>query len=314
MTRFGLQVPNVASFDASADNPFGFVRERAEAADRAGFSSVWVMDHLWQLPGIGGPTAPILEAYTLLGALAAQTEHVELGTMVTGVTYRNPALLAKIVTTLDVISHGRAVLGIGGAWYEEEHVAFGYDFPSVKERLDRLEEAIQICRAMFTEDVPSFTGEHYRIVETLNLPRPVRPGGPPILVGGSGEKRTLRIVARYADRSNIFGTVEQVRHLLGVLDQHCATEGRDPSQIMRTRLGTLVPTATAEEADSTREFLGSVAGPEVAETAVVGTDEQILEQCRAFIDTGLDELIFNMPTAPVSDVERVGKVLISELG
>lgn len=314
MTRFGLQVPNVASFDDPVADPFGYVLERAEAADRAGFSSLWVMDHLWQLPGLGGPPAPILEGYTLLGALAARTESVELGTLVTGVTYRNPALVAKIVTTIDVISHGRAVLGIGAAWYEEEHRGLGYDFPPVGERMDRLEEALQICRAMFTEERPTFTGTHYRIEEAWNVPRPVRPGGPPILIGGTGERRTLKLVARYADRCNIMGTPEQVRHLLGVLEGHCQTEGRDPATIRTTRMGTLVPTATAEETDATREFLRSAAGDDLADSAAVGTDEQILEQCRAFIDAGLDELIFNMPTAPVSDVERVGKLLVSELG
>jgi len=314
VTTFGLQIPNTASFDAADGDPFAFVLQRAEAADRAGFSSLWVMDHLWQLPGIGGSRAPILEAYTLLGALAARTERVELGTLVTGVTYRNPALVAKIVTTLDAISRGRAVLGIGAAWYEEEHRAFGYDFPPPGERLDRLEEALQICRAMFTEEHPSFRGRYYRIDEVYNVPRPARPGGPPILVGGSGERRTLRLVARYADRCNIFGGTDDVRRLLDVLTAHCEAEGRDRDAIMTTRLGTLVSTPTPEDADTTREFLRSAAGDDIATTAVIGTDEQVLEQVGAFVDAGLDQLIFNMPTAPVDEIERVGELLTGEFG
>lgn len=314
MTTFGLQIPNVAGFGEPATDPFGYVLERASAADRGGFSSLWIMDHLWQLPDLGGPSAPILEGYTLLGALAARTERVELGTLVTGVTYRNPALLARMVTTLDAISHGRAVLGIGAAWYEEEHRGLGFEFPSTAERMDRLEEALRICRAMFTEERPTFTGRYYRIENASNVPPPVRPGGPPILVGGSGERRTLRLVARYADRCNVSGDPDRVRHLLGVLARHCEAEDRDLGSIRTTRLGTLIPTATVEEADQVRDFLRTAASPDVAAAAVVGTDEQILEQARALIDAGLDELIFNLPTAPPEEVERVGELLVGELG
>jgi len=314
VTRFGLQIPNVSSFDDPHGDPFDYVVDRAVAADRNGFSSVWVMDHLWQLPDLGGPPAPILEGYTLLGALAARTERVELGTLVTGVTYRNPALLARMVTTLDVISRGRAVLGIGAAWYEEEHRGLGFDFPPVSERFDRLEEALRICRAMFTESRPTFTGRYYRIEDAWNVPPPVRPGGPPILIGGSGERRTLRLVARYADRCNLFGDPDQIRHLLDVLRRHCESEGRDPATIRTTRLGTLVPTATQEEAETVREFLRAEASPDIAATAVVGTDDQILDQVGELVDAGLDELIFNMVTAPADEVERVGRFLSRELG
>ena len=204
MTRFGLQLPSF-TYPVSDAELFEHVAGLARAGEESGFDSVWVMDHFWQLPPLGGPDQPILEAYTLLGALAARTERVELGTLVTGVTYRNPALLAKMVTTLDVVSSGRAVCGIGAAWYEEEHDGLGFDFPPVGERMDRLGEALQILKAMFTEDAPSFSGAHYRIDGAKNLPRPVRAGGPPILVGGSGEKRTLRLVAEHADLCNIFG-------------------------------------------------------------------------------------------------------------
>jgi alkanesulfonate monooxygenase SsuD/methylene tetrahydromethanopterin reductase-like flavin-dependent oxidoreductase (luciferase family) len=158
--------------------------------------------------------------------------------MVTGVTYRNPALLAKIVTTLDVISKGRAILGIGAAWNDDEHAGYGFDFPPVKERMDRLEEALQIIRAMFTEPAPSFEGRYYRVEQVLNNPKPIR-GRIPILIGGGGEKRTLRLVAQYADACNLFGDPDTVRHKIGVLERHCADVGRDPAEITKTVLFTV---------------------------------------------------------------------------
>ncbi|MDQ6854265.1 MAG: LLM class flavin-dependent oxidoreductase, partial [Actinomycetota bacterium] len=182
MTTFGLQLPNFTFPGVPDEEMFDHVADLAVAGEESGFDSLWVMDHFWQLPPLGGPTQPMLEGYTLLGALAARTRRVRVGTLVTGVTYRNPAHVAKIVTTLDVISRGRAVLGIGAAWYEEEHEAFGFDFPPTGERMDRLEEALQICRAMFTEEAPSFKGKHYRIDKALNVPRPIQPGGPRIMV------------------------------------------------------------------------------------------------------------------------------------
>src|SRR5882757_1695922 len=156
MTRFGFQIPGFRHAGTPDSDMFDNTLEHALAAENSGFSSVWVMDHFWQLPALGGPDEPILEAYTLLGALAARTQRVQLGTLVTGVTYRNPAMLAKMVTTLDVISKGRAICGIGAAWYEPEHDGFNFDFPRAGERLDRLEDAVQICRAMFREDGASF--------------------------------------------------------------------------------------------------------------------------------------------------------------
>src|SRR5262245_52636667 len=187
MATFGFQIPGFHHEGARDDEIIDHTLEHALAAERSGFESVWVMDHFWQLPALGGPDEPILEAYTLLGALAARTQRVQLGTLVTGVTYRNPALLAKIVTTLDIISSGRAVLGIGAAWYDPEHDGYGFAFPSVRERMDRLEEAVQICRSMFRDEKPSFSGRYYSITEARNVPRPIRPDGPPIMIGGSGE-------------------------------------------------------------------------------------------------------------------------------
>src|SRR5215475_6503204 len=211
-------MPNFSFQDVPREQLFDHVAGLTQAAESAGFDLVTVMDHFYQIRAVGPETEPMLEAYTALGGLAARTTRILLGTLVTGVTYRNPALLAKMVTTLDIVSGGRAVLGIGAAWYEEEHDGLGFEFPSAGERLDRLEEALQICRAMFTEEAPSFTGKHYRIEKVLNVPRPIQENGPRIMVGGSGEKRTLRLVARYADMCNINGCLERVGDLLDLHD------------------------------------------------------------------------------------------------
>jgi F420-dependent oxidoreductase-like protein len=314
MTTFGLQLPNFSFPGVADDGMFEHVAGLAGAAEEAGLESVWVMDHFWQLPPLGGPDQPILEAYTLLGGLAARTERVKLGTLVTGVTYRNPALLAKMVTTLDIVSRGRAVLGIGAAWYEEEHAAFGFDFPPVSERMHRLEQAVQICRAMFTEDAPSFSGVHYKARDAANLPRPLQPGGPKIMVGGSGEKRTLRIVARYADMCNIHGSPATIRRRLDILRNHCEDVGRDYAEITTTRRGSLILTATADEAEQTSKLIRDAAGPEFDEQFTVGTEDQVVEQVGALVDSGLDCLIFDMAYGTADQVRQVGKRLVSEFG
>jgi len=175
---FGLHLPLYTFPDSPPEGLFDRVVEQAHAAEEAGFSLVSVMDHLYQIPGVGQPSDPMLEAWSTLAALARETSRVRLGTVVTGVTYRNPAMLAKTATTLDVISGGRAILGLGAAWNEVEHAGYGYDFPPISERMDRLDEALTIIRAMFHEDRPSFAGRHYRIEEALNVPRPIRAGGP----------------------------------------------------------------------------------------------------------------------------------------
>jgi F420-dependent oxidoreductase-like protein len=246
VTRLGLQIPNF-TFPGVADaDLFETITGIATTAENSGFDSVWVMDHLYQIEVVAPREDPMLEAYTLLGALAARTQQVALGTMVTGVTYRNPALLAKIVTTLDVISSGRAILGIGAAWNDDEHAGYGYDFPTAGERLDRLEEALQLIRAMFTEQAPSFEGRHYRINQVLNNPKPIR-GRIPVLIGGGGEKRTLRLVAQYGDACNLFGDADAVRHKLDVLERHCADVGRDPAEITKTILYTVRDPLTAAD-------------------------------------------------------------------
>jgi F420-dependent oxidoreductase-like protein len=309
MTTFGFQLPNF-TFGDGDDHMFANVVDLVDAAENVGFESIWVMDHFYQLPALGGGTQPMLEGYTLLGALAAVTSIIRLGTLVTGVTYRNPAMLAKQVTTLDVISGGRAILGIGAAWHDVEHEAMGFDFPPVKERMDRLAEAVQICRAMFTEEAPSFDGRYYRVHEVRNVPRPIQAGGPPIMIGGSGEKRTLALVAQYADMCNITGDAATIRHKLGVLHEHCAAVGRDPSEITNTRLATLMLTDSAEQTAQTREFLAQAAGPEAAAGFNVGEANEIVDQVGELVAAGLDTLIFNMPLGDPEAVDRAGTLLI----
>ncbi len=305
--RIGLQIPNF-TIGVPDDQLFEAVAQQAVTAEESGFESLWVMDHFYQLPALGGPTQPMLESYTLLGGLAARTSRIMLGTLVTGVTYRNPALLAKIVTTLDVISAGRAMLGIGAAWYDVEHEGLGVEFPAAGERLDRLEEAVQICRAMFRDDVVTFYGRYYSVHEARNLPRPVRPGGPPILIGGGGEKRTLRLVAKYADYCNIFGDEASIRHKVAVLHEHCEAVGRDPASITISRLATLVITDTAEESRATLELLGSIEGMEPG-AFNVGTEDEILAQLEELAAAGVEYFIFNMPTSGVDAVRRAGGLL-----
>ncbi|MBF4761685.1 LLM class F420-dependent oxidoreductase [Nocardioides islandensis] len=213
----------------------------AEAADQGGVTTLTVMDHYFQMEHLGGPAEPMLEGYTTLGYLAGRTERLELGVLVTGVTYRHPGLLAKIVTTLDVLSQGRAMLGLGAAWYEREHRALGVPYPSTKERFERLEETILVLRQMFGEDDGAFDGKHYRLAETVNNPQTVRPGGPRLVIGGGGERKTLRLVAQYGDATNLFpAPLDDLRHKLDVLRRHCDDLGRDYDAISKTVTGTLV--------------------------------------------------------------------------
>ena len=307
--RFGLQIPNFGD-DGKPGALFDGVVQTATAAEESGFDSIWVMDHFFQLPPMGGPVAPMLDSYTLLGALAARTSKVRLGAMVTGVTYRNPAHLAKIVTTLDVISAGRAILGIGAAWYDIEHEGLGFDFPPAGERLDRLEEALRICRAMFREEAPSFDGRYYRIHEARNVPPPVQPGGPPILVGGGGEKRTLRLVARYADMCNLFGDPATVAHKVEVLRGHCRDVGRDPADVTVSRLSTLVLTASEEETAATKDFLRQVTGEEPSGSDV-GTADELVSRVDDLAAAGVEYFVFNVPTGTADTVRQLGEVLVA---
>ncbi len=220
------------------------VSATARAADEAGAAWFTFMDHYFQMEQLGGPAQPMLEGYTALGFVAGQTERVQLGLMVTGVTYRPPGLLAKIVTTLDVLSGGRAMLGIGAAWYDREHDGLGVPFPPVSERFERLEETLQIVEQMWSDDDGPYEGAHYRLAETACYPQPLQEPRPPIIIGGGGERKTLLLVARYADACNLFATSpELVQGKLDVLARHCEAEGRDYARIRKTILSASDPLA-----------------------------------------------------------------------
>jgi len=209
--------------------------DTARAADEGGCSTLTLMDHWFQMESLATAHDPMLEGYSSLGFVAGQTERITLGLLVTGVTYRHPGLLAKTVTTLDVLSGGRALLGLGAAWYEREHYGLGVPFPPVAERFERLEETIQICNQMWSDDEGPYEGRHYQLAETINSPQPIQQPRPPILIGGSGERKTLRFVARYGDACNLFPfEPEVVEHKLEVLERHCESEERDPAEIEKT--------------------------------------------------------------------------------
>jgi F420-dependent oxidoreductase-like protein len=299
-----LHLPNFNYPGVEPDGLFEKLTEIARTAEDSGFSSITVMDHLHQIPGVGPPENWMLEGNTILGGLAAVTSKVSIGLLVGGVTYRNPALFAKITTTLDVISRGRAIFGIGAAWFEDEHEAYGFDFPPLKERFERLEEALQIARAMFTQSESSFEGVHYRTHNALNNPQPLR-GDIPIVIGGSGERKTLRMVAQYADGCNVFGDADRVRHLMGVLDAHCERLGRDPGEITRTRLGTLLIAPTHEEAQKRMdELVQRASDPDRARAmTLAGDPDEVGEQALALKEAGVEGLTFSMPD--VHDLEAV---------
>src|ERR1700691_1622229 len=232
----------------------------ARRADDGGVDRISVMDHVWQIGHIGPPEHEMLEAYTALGFLAAKTERVKLLTMVTAVVYREPGLIAKAMTTLDVLSGGRAILGIGAAWNAEESAGLGLLFPPVAERFERLEEAILICRQMWSGDDAAFSGKYYQLARTLNSPQALSRPHPPILIGGSGEKKTLKLVARYADACNISAyDVAATAHKLDVLRQHCVNEGRDYDEIEKTAQTRYDLGENGENVNKTIEHLHRVA-------------------------------------------------------
>ncbi len=238
--RLGLQVP---SFTWSNDqgqlgDTFGLIVERAE---RAGFYSLWVMDHFFQISMAGPPENEMLEGWSALAFAAGHSNRLKLGTMVTGVTYRYPGILVKTATTLDVLSHGRAYLGIGAAWNEEEHAGLGVPFPPMAERFERLEETLQIAHQMWSGEAKPYEGKHYQLARTLNSPQAVQKPHPPILIGGTGEKKTLRFVAQYGDACNLFARMgnDALQHKLDVLRDHCQTLGRPYEQIEKTTLDVL---------------------------------------------------------------------------
>jgi len=318
VTHVGLQLPSFTFDGVPDDRMFERIAETALAAEGSGFDSFWVMDHYHQIANVGPETDPMLEAYTLLGAVAARTSRIALGSMVTGVTYRNPAFLAKVVTTLDVVSSGRAILGIGAAWNEDESRAYGYEWPPVAERFERLADAIAICRAMFTERRSTYHGTRHHVDGAVNVPQPVQPGGPRILIGGGGERKTLRLAAEHADMWNGFGDVPMIRHKLDVLERHCADVGRDPAEIVKTRLGTLIVAPSADEAERRRAAWQADRGVDddsIAMRLTWGDADSIGQRVRPFLAAGLDGLIFNMPAGSTpEDVDRAGRALRAAVG
>ena len=265
---------HISRFDWS-EAPAGIgpgISDLAQRAERIGVRTLSFMDHYFQMDWMAPAEDPMLEGYTALGFIAGCTDRLRLRLLVTGVTYRHPGLLAKTVTTLDVVSGGRAELGIGAAWYEREHDGLGVPFPPVAERFERLEEAIQICLQMWSENNGSYEGRHYKLSETLCSPMPVSAPRPRILIGGSGERKTLRLVAQYADACNIFGGPEEVAHKLEVLRRHCDAVGRDPNEIEVTAMyRDLPPGASVDDVVRGAEVLAKV-GVSTLVTGAVGDD------------------------------------------
>ena len=283
-------MPNFTFPGVANDHLFDRVVKNAQAAEKAGFDLVTVMDHFYQIRGIGPETEPMMEAYTTLSGLATQTSRVKLGTLVTGVTYRNPALLAKQVTTLDVISKGRAILGIGAAWNEDEHVGYGVEFPPIGQRMDRLDEALTIAKLMFTQDRPSFEGKYYKIDRALNVPRPVQAAGPKILIGGTGERRTLRLLAQHGDIGHWFAaSLDELKRKKQIFEEHCEAVHRDPSEVLLT-LGVGLVVAENEK-DAAAMMAGLT--PERRAMAAVVNVQQAAELIGKYLDAGFGGFTFN---------------------
>ncbi len=305
-----LHLPNFNYPDVGPDEVFDKLVDIATTAERSGFSSVSVMDHLHQIPPVGPPENWMFEGSTMLAGLAARTSTLSLGLLVGSVTYRNPAIAAKTTATLDAISKGRAWHGLGAGWFEAEHRAYGFAFPPLKERFERLEEALQITRSMFTEDQTTFAGKYFTADGAYNNPKPVR-GDIPILIGGSGERKTLRLVAQYADGCNLFGDPERARHLLGVLEGHCETVGRDPSEITKTGMGQVVIAPTHEAAQAKVQALRERGIPEERLAAVIAGDpDTVAQRAQAMADVGIEGFTISMSEADdLEAVELAGRTL-----
>jgi F420-dependent oxidoreductase-like protein len=292
--KFGLQIAQF-NWSGSPENTGAKLVEIAQAADNVGFASVWVMDHFFQMdmPQMGlKPEEPMFDGYTVLAYMAAVTTHVRLGTLVTGVNYRHPGHLIKIVTGLDVLSGGRANLGIGAGWYEREALGLGFPYPPLAERFERLEETLRLARQMWSDDATPFAGQHYQLAEPMNHPQPLSKPHPPILIGGAGEKKTLRLVAQYADACNLFAFMgmDELARKLDVLKRHCEDVGRDYETIERTVLSSI-----------------NLGGGEAALS-------EFMEQCQAWADIGIQHVIFNgLNIDETHHIERFAKYVIQEL-
>ena len=301
--RLGLQIPNF-SYGTPVAELFPTVLAQAREAEAAGFDSVFLMDHFYQLPMLGSPDQPMLEAYTALGALATATEKVLLGTLVTGNTYRNPTLLAKIITTLDVVSQGRAVLGVGTGWFELEHTQLGYEFGTVTERFAKLDEALQILLPMIAGERVTFEGRYYRTEEALAVPR-LR-DHIPLMIGGSGEKKTFGLAARYFDHLNVIASFAELPGKVAALARRCGEVDRDPATLETSVLLTAVPDP---------KFTNDMVPSAMRGRMVVGSPEQIAETVKAnVVDVGIDGVIVNLPAYVPGSITQVGEALRSVVG
>ena len=284
--KLGLQIPNF-SYGTGVAEMFPTVIAQAQEAEAAGFDSVFVMDHFYQLPMLGSPDQPMLEAYTALGGLATATERVQLGTMVTGNTYRNPTLLAKAITTLDVVSQGRAMLGIGTGWFELEHDQLGFEFGTFTDRFNKLDEALQIILPMIKGERPTFSGKYYRTQEAMANPR--FRDHIPLLIGGSGEKKTIPLAARHFDHLNVIAGFNELSAKMKVVRERCEEIGRDPATLETSML----VTAMVDE-NVTEEFIPE----EMKQRMVAGSADRIAEQLKTKVfDAGIDGVIMNLPTS-----------------
>jgi F420-dependent oxidoreductase-like protein len=320
MTRLGYQIPNFTYPDTPPDQIFDAVVAQAKAAEESGYDRVMVMDHFYQLPGIGAHDEPMFECYAMLSALAQHTQRVRLSALVTGNTYRNPALLAKTITTLDHVSHGRATLGIGAGWFEKEHLDLGFEYGTFGERFEKLEEALQIIGPMLRGERPTLQGKHYSVSEAANSPAPV--SRIPIMIGGQGEKKTLRMVAQYADESNLTGTVADIPRKFEALAGHCERLGRDRSEIAVTKLMMIAVAPTLEELEADLARVAEVKGwndailDMVRNGLVYGDADTVGERIAEAVAMGLDGITVDLPVNG-HDVERVallGEIALKALG
>jgi F420-dependent oxidoreductase-like protein len=301
--RLGYQIPNFSYPGGDPARIGPTVIRQAREAEAAGADAVFVMDHFYQLPGLGAPDEPMLEAYTLLGALATATERIQLSTLVTGNTYRNPTLLAKAVTALDVMSGGRAVLGIGAGWFELEHRQLGYEFGTFTDRFERLDEALQIIEPMLRGERPTFSGEWYRADEAMNEPR-VR-DDLPILIGGSGERKTFKFAARHADHLNIICDSSLIPQKLDALAARCEEEGRDRSTLETSYLAFVIADEDGDTARKLHHTYLAERGIDLdamdeqqrraaTDRQFVGTPEEVAGQLQErVLDRGIDGIVFN---------------------
>jgi F420-dependent oxidoreductase-like protein len=282
--RLGFQIPNF-SYGTGVEQLFPTVIAQAREAESAGFDSVFVMDHFYQLPMLGSPDQPMLEAYTALGALATATERVQLGTLVTGNTYRNPTLLAKIITTLDVVSGGRAILGIGTGWFELEHDQLGYEFGTFTDRFNRLDEALEIILPMIKGERPTFSGKWYRAENALANPR--YRDHVPLMIGGSGEKKTIPLAARHFDHLNVIAGFDQLAGKVKVVRESCEEIGRDPATLETSILLTVLLDENVKPEQIPAEM---------SQRMLAGNADFIADQVQAkVLDAGIDGVIINMP-------------------